>query len=218
MDYDPAQDYNRAVAFATGTGVDQDPSEAARLMRAAADSGYVPAVRDLGVMYVNGDGVERDPVKGFELLSKAVAEMDPRAMYHLALLYWNGFGTEKDLHEALRLMGFAAGMKITGAEEDAERIEAEIDALRVKNLNSRPILHLEISENDVEACCCRKMYDAVLAREIYQVESYKGPVLMTEDEEGERMLSECPFCGHKVMIVPKDKRYRCRNRLIRCHI
>lgn len=200
--------YNTAFCMVTGTGRDKDAEGGAELMRQAADGGYVPAIRDLGVMYVNGDGVEKDPAKGAELLRKAVADLDPRAMYHLALLLRYGVGVERDLYEALRLMGFAAGMKITGAEQDAEDIEEEIAAQRKKNLDARPILHLDVSDRDVEACCCRKMYDAVLSREIYHVDSYKGPVLMREDENGDEvMVPECPFCGAKMRIVPHDKVY-----------
>lgn len=203
-----ADTYDIAVGYVTGVGRPQDAAEAAKYMKIAADDGYMPAIRDLGVMYVNGDGIEKDPVKGFQLLKQAVEAMDPRAMYHLALLYRYGVGTEKDLYEALRLMGFAAGMKVTGAEQDAEDIEAEIDELRKKNLSARPILKLEISDKDIEACCCRKMFDAALSREVYHVDSYKGPVLAQEDENGDEViLKACPFCGAEITIVSRDKVY-----------
>lgn len=52
------------------------------------------------------------------------------------------------------------------------------------------------------------MYDSVLSKDIYQVLSYKGPVLMTEKDGEETVLRECPFCGAPVRTVPKDKEYR----------
>ena len=200
--------YDIAIGYITGVGRPQDAAEGAKYMKIAADDGYMPAIRDLGILYVNGTGVEKDPVKGFELLMRAVKEMDPRAMYHASVMYWHGIGVEQDLYEALRLMGFAAGMRIQGAEEDAERIEAEIDEMRRKKLNARPILKLEISDVDIEACCCKDMYDAALSKEVYLVESYKGPVLMKEDEKGEEvLLPKCPFCGAEPIKVPRDKVY-----------
>ena len=204
----PQATYDIAIGYITGVGRPQDYAEGAKYMKIAADEGYMPAIRDLGVLYVNGNGVEKDPKKGYDLLMTAVKEMDPRAMYHAALLYRHGIGVGKDLYEALRLMGFAAGMKITGAEQDAEEIEAEIDEQRRKNLCARPILKLEISDVDIEACCCKEMFDAALSKEVYLVQSYKGPVLMTEDEEGEEvLLPKCPFCGASPITVPRDKVY-----------
>ena len=205
---DSSDNYDIAIGYMTGAGREKNPSEGAKYMKLAADEGYIPAIRDLGVMYVNGDGVEKDPVKGAELLSKAVSEMDPRAMYHMALLYRYGIGVECDLYEALRLMGFAAGMHIMGAEQDAEAIEGEIAVQRKKNLDARPILNLDVSEKDVEACCCKKMYDAVVSREIYHVDSYKGPILMTENEDCDEIeLSKCPYCGAQIRHVSHNKVY-----------
>ncbi len=200
--------YDIAIGYITGVGRPQDYEQGAKYMKIAADDGYMPAIRDLGILYVNGSGVEKDPKKGFDLLMQAVKDMDPRAMYHVAVMYWHGIAVEKDLYEALRLMGFAAGMKIQGADEDAEKIEAEIDEMRVKKLNARPILKLEISDVDIEACCCRDMYNAAISRDVYLVESYKGPVLMQEDEKGEEvLLPKCPFCGAEPIKVPRDKVY-----------
>ena len=200
--------YDIAIGYITGVGRPQDYAQGAKFMKQAADEGYMPAIRDMGILYINGNGVEKDEKKGLEMLQTAVRDMDPRAMYHLAVLYWHGAIVPKDLHEALRLMGFAAGMHIQGADVDAEAIEAEIDAERKRKLDARPILKLEISDADIEACCCKDMYNAALSKEIYLVESYKGPVLMKEDENGEEVVvPKCPFCGASPVIVPRDKVY-----------
>jgi len=208
MNSNGSDTYDIAIGYMTGVGRPQDSATGAKYMQQAADAGYMPAIRDLGLIYITGDGLEKDVPKGIELLSKAVDDMDPRAMYHMALLRRDGLGVEKDIYEALRLMGFAAGMNVTGAAEDAAKIETMIDEQRRRNLDSRPILKLEISQVDVEACCCKKMYDAVLAREIYHVESYKGPVLMKETEDGDEVIvPSCPFCKADIHIVPRDKAY-----------
>ncbi|AGI47774.1 Sel1 repeat protein [Thermoplasmatales archaeon BRNA1] len=205
---DPEHMYEVGVSYITGTGRPQNSEEGAKYISMAAEKGYLPAIRDLGVLYLSGNGVERDYRRAYDNLKKAADDLDPNAMYHLALMYENGLGVEKDLYEALRLMGFAAGSNFSGAIQDAQRIEDIIDEERRKKLNSRPVLNLEVSDVDVEECCCKKMLDAVLAKDYYVVDTYQGPMLVSEDEEGyETPITECPFCHKKAVRVQRDKQY-----------
>lgn len=200
--------YNTAVSYLKGDGVPADSAKAAELFELAARQNYLPAIRDLGILYLNGDGVAPDAKRAYELISKSAEKMDPNAIYHLALMYENGVGVDKDPYEALRLMAFCAGAGYTGAVEDADRIEEEIDAIRNKKLDARPILKLEVSDVDVEACCCKKMFDAVKANDIYLTDTYDGPQLIGSDEDGNEMiLRKCPFCGQTPQKVPRNKEY-----------
>lgn len=205
---DPDYLYNTAVSYITGDGVPQDSKKGAEILEEAAKTGYIPAVRDLGILYLNGDGVTPDANKAYELISQAAAKMDPNAIYHLALMYENGTGVEKDLYQALKLMAYCAAANYGGAVEDADRIEDEIDAIRNGKLDSRPLVCLDISEVDVEACCCRPMFDAVKNKDIYVAETYDGVSLIGADEEGnEIILRECPFCHVKPRMVSRNKEY-----------
>lgn len=183
-------------------------AEGAECLRRAADMGYLPARRDLGIAYLNGVGVEKDPLKAYPLIKEAADSMDPNGMYHLALMYEAGEGVPKDLHEALKLMAFAAGANLRDAARDADRIEAEIDAQRKEKLYARPILNLEVSDVDVEAACCKKMLEAMVAGDVYVEDTYKGPMLIYADETGENPITKCPFCGKAARRVERNKRYR----------
>ncbi|MCQ2084557.1 MAG: sel1 repeat family protein [archaeon] len=207
-DQSPEYLYSTAVSYLKGDGVPADSKKAAELMAIAAEKDYLPAVRDLGVLYLNGDGVPADAQKAYELINIAAAKMDPNAIYHLSLMYENGIGVKKDLYQALKLMAYCAAANYTGAVEDADRIEDEIDRQREKNLNARPLVCLDISEYDVEACCCKKMFDAVKEKDIYVDMTYEGPAVFGADEQGnEIVLKECPFCHVKPRVVPHDKVY-----------
>lgn len=176
-------------------------------LKRSADMGHLPAKRDLGISYLNGLGVDKDPVKAYPLIKEAADSMDPNATYHLALMYEIGAGVEEDLYEALKLMAFAVGSNLRDAEHDAYRIESKIDAKRADRLNSRPVLNLEVSDVDVEAACCKKMLDAMLADEVYVEDTFKGPMLIQADDDGETPITKCPFCGKPAKRVERTKRY-----------
>lgn len=201
--------YNLGSAYMTGTGRPLDYREGIKYLRIAADGGYVPAIRDLGVAYLNGLGVPPSAEKAYPLLKKASGEMDPNAMYHLALMYENGAGVEKDLYEALRLMAYAAGLGMANAATEANRIEGEVDAERKRRLFSRPLLKLEISDVDVEACCCKPMMDSVLAKDIFVEDTYEGPMLVMYDRDKDQdvPITACPYCKKKAVRVKRGKKY-----------
>lgn len=200
--------YHTAMSYLLGDGVQQDCKKGAELMQIAADRDYLPAVRDLGILYLNGNGVPIDGQKAYELISRTAAQMDPNSIYHLALMYEGGVGVKKDLYQALKLMAFCAAAQYPGSPEGADRIEEEIDEERVKYLNARPILNLEISDVDIEACCCKKMFDLVKSKDIYSDDTVDGPAIFGADENGdELLLKECPFCHAKPIIVSHNKVY-----------
>jgi len=189
-------------------GKDDDLKKAAELFLKASSMGHLPAKRTIGFMYLDGKGVERDLEKAYEFISEVAVSMDPLSMYMLGRMYEGGLGVEQDDREALRMFASAAEMGIPEAVEDADRVAARLTEKRNRKLRSRPILNLEISDVDVEAVCCKAMFDSVTRGDIEVVDTYKGPELIREDEDGiEVICSECPFCGKKVKRVSKNKIY-----------
>jgi len=189
-------------------GNDADVKKAVELFLKASSKGHLPSKRTIGFMYLEGNGVERDLEKAYELISEVSVSMDPLSMYMLGRMYEGGLGVEQDDREALRMFASAAEMGIPEAEEDAERVSARVAEKRNRKLRSRPILNLEISDADIEAACCKKMFDAAIKGDIEVVDTYKGPELVREDEHGfEIICGECPFCGKKVKRVSKNKMY-----------
>jgi hypothetical protein len=187
---------------------DADIKKAAELFKKASSVGHIPSKRALGFMYLEGKGIPRDLNKAYKLISEAAAVLDPLALYALGRMYAEGLGVDQNDKEALRMFAFAAEMGLEDAEEDADRVMARITERRLRKLRSRPILNLEVSDADVEAVCCRPMFDAVINGEVEIVETYKGPELVREDENGlEVIFYECPFCGKKAKKVSKNKIY-----------
>jgi TPR repeat protein len=64
----PAAQYNLAIMYKLGQGVEQSHSEAIQWMQASANQGYLEAQSNLGNMYYQGLGVMQD--------------------YPLALMWW----------------------------------------------------------------------------------------------------------------------------------
>lgn len=185
-----------------------DMKKAAEWFQKAIDHGSLAAKRELGIMYLTGEGVVVDAAKAYSLLQAAAYAMDPNAMYHLALMYEKGIGVKKDLYEAIKLLAYAASVDYPGADMDADRIYAEIVKERNRGLKSRPLLHLEISEVDVMAACCKPMLEDMLNENTVVMDTYEGPQLIGEDGDGNEVaLTKCPHCGKPVKRVPRDKKY-----------
>lgn len=200
--------YQYGVACCVGDGCDVDYEEAAKWFMKAAEQGHLPAKRELGIMYLSGEGVEIDANKAFSLLSETAKSLDPNAMYHLALMYEKGFGCEKDLYMAVKFLAFAASMNYPGAEQDADRIDGMIREERIKKLRARPVLNLDISDVDVEAACCKKMLDDMMAENVAVIDTFSGPQLIGEDEDGnDLVIGKCPYCGKAVRKVSRYKTY-----------
>ena len=199
--------YYEAIMLIYG-GDSADLRKAAELLEKAGSMGHAPAKGAAGLMYLDGRGVEQDYAKAYSLISEAAASLDPLSMYALGRMYEGGLGVEQSDREALYLFAFASEMGIPEAGEDADRVANRIAERRNRKLSSRPILNLEISDLDIEAACCREMFDSAVRGEIEVVDTYKGPELVRESGEGpETICAECPFCGKPVKKVSKNKIY-----------
>lgn len=204
---DPDEMYNDGVQLLRGDD-EAGLKKAAELLLKASSMGHLASKRVIGLLYLDGKGVEKDLKKAYELISEAAVSLDPVSMYVLGKMYEGGVGVEQNDREALYMFAFAAEMGIPGAEEDAERIANRLSERRNRKLRSRPILNLEISDEDIEAVCCKEMFDAATSGTIRVVDTYQGPELVKEDEnEVEIVYKECPFCGKKIRKVSKNKIY-----------
>ena len=205
---DAESQYKLGLNYIYGTDVPKDPKEAAKWFSLANDQGFLPARRELGILLASGEAGEQDFERAVQYLSDAADELDPSALYHLGIMYEHGIGVEKDLQRAVRMLAYAAEMGYPGADTDAERVDKILYEERSKKLRARPLLHLQISDVDVEAACCKPMLDKLLAEEIVFIDSYKGPALLGEDKDGmDAVLDCCPFCGAKIQIIPRDTKF-----------
>ena len=200
--------FQMGVQYLYGTDVPKDATKAAEWFKKAAEQGYVPAIRELGILIASGEGVEPDPETGAQLIGRAADELDPGAMYHLGLMFEKGIGVPEDKQKAVRLLAYAAMMGYPGAEVDAQRLDDILTEERNGKLRARPVIKLMLSDVDVEAACCGPMLEDLLAQRTVFTESESGPALLGDDKFGiETVFHECPYCGAKVQIVPRDKEY-----------
>lgn len=206
---DTEAQYKVGIEYCLGSpGTHVDYKKAAEWFQKAVDNGFLPAKRELGILYLRGEGVKADGEKAFSLLAPAAEAMDPNAMYHLALMYENGIGTKKDLYKAIKLLAHVANEGYQGADMDADRVYSIIVREREKYLKARPLLNLEVSDNDVMAACCKQMLDDMLDESVIVLDTFEGSKLvMWGDDDNEIPIKECPYCGKPVKKVPCDKKY-----------
>ncbi len=200
--------YALGLAYLYGTDTPKDMAKAAEWFGRASDQGFLPAVREMGILLASGEGVEPDLPKAVDYLSRAADNLDPSALYHLGLMYEIGTGVPKDMQKAVRMLAYAAEMGYPGADIDAERVDAILTEERNRKLRARPILKLQISDVDVEAACCKKMLDMLLEQDIVFIDSYKGPALLGTDKDGmDAVLESCPYCGAMIELISHDKKF-----------
>lgn len=100
--------YELAEAYRTGTDVPENPREALRWYRAAAELGLADAQNNLGAMYLTGIGVEKNPTEAVYWYQKAAKQSQVHAQFNLAMLYLLGNGVEQSDAEAAYWLHAAA--------------------------------------------------------------------------------------------------------------
>jgi TPR repeat protein len=90
-------DYDLAVKYMRGIGVQKDEAKAMDYLRRASDAGNVHGQLGLGYMYLKGVNVEKDASKAVQLFERAAKQGSIDAQYNLGLAYARGDGATKDL-------------------------------------------------------------------------------------------------------------------------
>ncbi len=92
--------YNLAILYFSGRGVEQNYAEAFRWTRAAAEQGHLNAQFNLGALYYTGMGTPVNLEESFRWYSLAAQAHHAEAQYNLATMYEQGEGTDQDLIQA----------------------------------------------------------------------------------------------------------------------
>ncbi|CAA9307129.1 MAG: hypothetical protein AVDCRST_MAG90-192 [uncultured Microvirga sp.] len=100
---DPSAQYHLARLYLDGTGVEQNPRQAARWLNLAAEKGHYPAQALLGHLLVTGEGVPRQRALGLMWLTMAREAADAAKDQSVSALYDNAVAatTERDRQSAL---------------------------------------------------------------------------------------------------------------------
>lgn len=85
---------------AGGRGVPENPSEAAKWYRKAAEQGHARAQRNLAACYDAGRGVIADPVEAARWYRAAALQGDSFAEFSLGMMYYDGRGVGQHLDRA----------------------------------------------------------------------------------------------------------------------
>jgi TPR repeat protein len=123
-----------------GNGVPQDPDEALKWFRRAADQDDAIAQFHLGVMFSNGEGVPQDNAEAANWFRRAADLGDAPAQYNLALFYVKGLAGEADNISAHMWFNLAA------AHFPASDVEGRDAAIRNRDLVAKKMSAAEIGE------------------------------------------------------------------------
>lgn len=118
-------EYNLAMCYEEGTGVDVDLEEANRWYVRAAEKGDTDSEYALGCNYYHGIGFDVDFEEARRWYARAAAKGDPDAQVTLGLLYQAGKGVEVDFDEAKRLYELAAAQGNELAERNLGDLYAD---------------------------------------------------------------------------------------------
>ena len=89
--------YNLAILYFMGQGVEKDISMAFKWTEAAAQQGHTAAQYNLGSLYFTGDGTEKNIDEAVNWYSAAANGGHPEAAFLLAKMYQEGEGVSQDL-------------------------------------------------------------------------------------------------------------------------
>lgn len=93
---------NLGDLYEVGQGVAMDHAEAARLFRAAAETGYPPGQLRYALALQAGRGVARDKVAALEWLHKAAEQHYAEAIYEIGYAFYQGEGVAADKQRAMQ--------------------------------------------------------------------------------------------------------------------
>jgi TPR repeat protein len=106
---DPKAETMLALAYHAGVLLKNDEEEALRLLRLAADQGYVAAEESLGIYYAAGVGMEKpDPQAALKWYTAAAQKGSVDAAANIGSMYAGGDGVPRDMSTAIRWFRQAA--------------------------------------------------------------------------------------------------------------
>jgi uncharacterized protein len=100
---DASAQYELAMAYDAGQGVQKDLAQAAHWCSKAAEQGHAAAQNCIGSMYQFGDGVPQDEVAATSWYEKAAGQGHGEAYTNLGYMYDLGKGVSQDRARAVEL-------------------------------------------------------------------------------------------------------------------
>lgn len=123
--------YNLAILYFTGQGVEQDLKAAFEWTEAAAQQGHLAAQFNLATLYYDGQGVARDRDLGVEWFTRAAKAGHPDAAFVLAKMYEEGEHVPEDLAMAHAWAAMAAKNEHADGAALRDQIQAELSSAQL---------------------------------------------------------------------------------------
>jgi TPR repeat protein len=120
--------YNLAILYFTGQGVEQDLEQAFKWTEAAALQGHLAAQANLGSLYMEGSGVSQDVTTSIAWFSAAARGGHANSAFALANMYFDGDPVERDYALAHAWASLALLHEHPEAEEFRSRVERRMDS------------------------------------------------------------------------------------------
>lgn len=120
--------YNLAILYFTGQGVDQNLEQAFRWTEAAALQGHLAAQANLGSLYMEGSGVEKDVETSIAWFTAAARGGHANSAFALANMYFDGDPVNRDYVLAHAWASMALLHEHPEAESFRSRLESRLDS------------------------------------------------------------------------------------------
>ena len=140
---DAYSQYNVALMYEQGIGVEKDDKEAVAWYEKSASQGNAVAQYNLGVLYENGRGTEIDFTKANEWYRKASVQGDAMAIGNLGMLYVRGQGVKENKVAGMALLLVSAALD-PSAENQAKRNLATIRGITTEMITKAQTLYEEL--------------------------------------------------------------------------
>jgi TPR repeat protein len=118
--------YNLAILYFFGRGVDRNLDEAFKWTEAAADQGHIAAMFNLGSLYYTGDGTVANWDRSVELYQQAGQAGHPEAAFVMATMYKDGDHVSTDPVQAHAWANLALSLDHSGAADMMESLESAL--------------------------------------------------------------------------------------------
>ncbi|UCH46863.1 MAG: sel1 repeat family protein [Betaproteobacteria bacterium] len=115
--------FNLAVAYEFGTGIEQDYGEAVYWYTKSAEQGLAEAQSNLAVMHYEGRGTPQDYQLAAYWFERAAKQGDAKSQNNLGAMYYQGSGVERDYLQAHFWWGLAAAQGNENAYRNLDMVE-----------------------------------------------------------------------------------------------
>ncbi|MDR1382910.1 MAG: hypothetical protein LBJ67_03540 [Planctomycetaceae bacterium] len=143
-----AAQFCRGICNQYGYGVSENPTEAIKWYRKAAEQGFAPACCNLGNCYYQGIGSDKNIVEAVEWFRQAAEKGDVSAQYNLAILYIKGEGIPENKSEAIKWLRKAAENGLTIAQRTLGVLLFGKDAAAEANIEAVKWFRKAADQND----------------------------------------------------------------------